>query len=341
MENAEARMVDEQEIYLSDIIDALKRSKLLIFASVGLATLAGLLYAVFTTPLYTASVIARPLELEESGALGALSSQFGGAAALAGIDLGGGGSDRDEYLAILSSRTLGERFIAEHGVKPILFPDEWDAEAGAWPKETEPGLIGVLARGVSKALAAISGDEGWQERAVEPTLWQAYEVFKDEVFSVSEDQDSGLITISFKTRNPVVAARWANDYVAMANVEIRTAAVAESSRALDYLNTEVEKATAADLRDTIYRVIESELKKIMFANARPEYAFKVIDRAVVPEDRSHPKRALIVILSMFAGLSLGVFLALAKDFLGRQEAVVKTSSGAMLLHDPKNAGEGR
>ena len=308
----ESRVADEQVIYLSDILAALKRRRMLVLATIGVTTLIGLLFAVFATPLYRAQVIVRPLEVEEGGTLSALSSQFGGAAALAGIDLGGSGSDRDEYLAILRSRALGERFITEYRWMPELFPERWDAAAGRW-KEGEPGLLGRTARAVSRALAAVSGDEGWRERGPVPSMWEAYKRFNDDVRSVEEDKKTGLVTLSIEVRDPERAAEWANAYVAMANELIRNDSVVEATRALDYLNAEAEKATMAGLRDTIYRVIEGQLKKIMLANARPEYAFKVVDRAVVPEEKSYPKRALIVILAFMLGGALGVFAAVASE----------------------------
>ncbi len=304
------RTPDDQVIYLSDILAALKRQKRLILASIAATTLIGLLYAVLATPLYRAQVIVRPLEVEEGSALSALSSQFGGAAALAGIDLGGSGSDRDEYLAILRSRALGERFITQYKLMPFLFPDRWDAAAGRW-KEDEPGLLGRTTRAVSRGLASISGDQGWRERGPVPTLWDAYKIFDEDVRKISEDRDTGMVTLSIEFPDPQRAAEWANAYVAMANEMIRTDTVAEATRALDYLNAEVDKATVAGLRDTIYRVIEGQLKKIMLANARPDYAFKVLDKAVVPEEKSYPKRALIVILAFMLGGALGIFAALA------------------------------
>lgn len=307
-----AHIADEEEIYLSDIIAALGRRKRLIAACVTLVTLVGLLYAVLSTPLYTASVTVQP-STEDAGGLSGLRSQFGGVAALAGVDLGGGGSTKDEYLAILRSRQLTDRFFERNMVLPHLFPDAWDAEAGAW-KQSEPGLISRAARGISRTLARLSGDEGWrEERGPGPSLWEAYKAFNEKVRNIREDAQTGIVTVEFEFRDPALAARWANDYVAMANAEIREKAVVESTRALAYLDEEVQKTTIAGVRETIFSLVEAQLEKIMLANSRPEYAFKVLDRAVVPEERSHPKRALIVVLSLMLGSMVGVFAALARE----------------------------
>jgi uncharacterized protein involved in exopolysaccharide biosynthesis len=312
VEGQEAQITDEEYIDLRDIIATWKRQKWLILTCMIITTVVGLLYAILSTPLYTASVVVRPLGGEEADGLSDLSKQFGGVAALAGIDLGGGNSDKAEYLAILRSRAFGERFIEEQNIAPVLFPDRWDADASEWLHD-ESGLVSHLARWMSETLAALSGDEGQRERSATPTAWESYKVFDEDVRSISEDAENGLVTISFKTRNPELAAQWANDYVAMANMTIRDAVVLEASKALEYLNAEVQKASVSGLREALFGVIESQLKKVMFANARPEYAFKVIDRAVVPEEKSHPKRALIIVLAFILGGIMGVVGALALE----------------------------
>lgn len=299
----------DDEIALADIIAALNRRKNLVFGCVGAALLISLLYVVFTTPLYTASVTVQPATGEEGG-LSGMANRLGGVAALAGVDLGGAGSTREEYLAILRSRELADRFIERYGLKPHLFPGRWNAEAGEW-KPVDLGVIGGTIRGISSVLATLSGDEGWDETLKRiPTDWEAYQEF-DEIRRVSEDPETGIVTVSFEFRDPELAAQWANNYVAMANEEIRQRTVEETSRALDYLNKQVQETTISGLRETIFGLVEGQLEQIMLANAREEYAFRVLDEAVVPEDRSHPNRVLIVTLSVVVGLITGVVLALA------------------------------
>lgn len=308
----EQRLADEDVIYLSDILAALRRRVQLIITITAGMFLLGILYALFSTPLYTAQVVVRPLEINDGGKLASLSSQLGGVAALAGVDFGGGGSDRDEYIAILRSRELGEDFIRKYGLKPLLFPERWDPEAGKW-KERGSGLLSKVARSLSRGVAILSGDQGWHPRRTEPSLWEAYKVFDEDVRKVSEDRDTGLVTVSMEYRDPRLAAKWANDYVALGNKKIRNNVIREATAALTYLDNEAQKATSAGLKDTIYRVIEAQLKRIALANARPEFAFKVVDKAVVPEERSHPKRALVILLALMLGGALGIFAAVASE----------------------------
>ena len=303
----------EDEISLRDIAATLARRKRLIAAFAAIVTMIGLLYAVFTQPLYTAELTARPVGEGSGDTLSRLQGQFGGAAGLAGIDLGGGASDTQEFIAILKSRDLGERFIADAGLKRHLFSRRWDAQTQSW-KTGEPGLIGKIAQSLSRTLAWLSDDEGWRPpQPGEPSDWAAYKVFNGQIRRIDEDLQSGIVTVSFEFRDPELAAEWANAYVAMANGDIRQDTVREASRALAYLNEQVQETSVAGLRETIFSLIQTQLERITLANARPQYAFKILDPAVVPEERSHPSRSLIVILSLMLGGMLGVFVALAME----------------------------
>ena len=57
----------------------------------------------------------------------------------------------------------------------------------------------------------------------------------------------------------------------------------------------------------------------MLANVREEYVLKVLDPPVVPEEKSEPKRAIIVLLISIFGGFLGCVFSVAKYFRKGQE----------------------
>jgi uncharacterized protein involved in exopolysaccharide biosynthesis len=285
-----ADVSSDDELSIADIVRAFKRRARLIASVTALSTTIGVLYAIFAPPLYTATVVAVVADTEDRG----LSSVMGGlasAAALAGVSLAGGDSNRQAYLATLRSQQLADKFITENGLLPYLFAERWDADKKAWQRK--PAIIPMA---------------GNSQRN-EPSSWQAYQVFK-KIRHIEEDATAGVITISFRFSDPRLAAEWANNYVALANSEIRDRTVKESSQALDYLRQQAESTNILGIRETIYRLVESHLEKIALAKARQEFAFRVIDRAVPPEERSHPKRKIVVALSLLVGIFMGGFLTL-------------------------------
>ncbi|GER07975.1 LPS biosynthesis protein [Iodidimonas muriae] len=304
---------DNRDIYVRDVILALRRRWMLILATVMVVGAMGLAYAIFAKPLYTASAVIQPMASEEAGgALSSLASQFGGAASLAGISLDGGDAEAQANMAILRSREFSMRFIAQNDLMPYLFHEQWNPETQDW-RSGEPGLLARMIGGLSHLIARLSGDEGWRPPSSIPSDWEAFDLFDTKVRHLREDTETGLITVSFEVRNPELAAKWTNAFVAQANAEIRARTVSESSRAISFLREEIQKTAVAGVQDTIYGLMQSQLEKVMFANSRPDYAFKVIDKAVPPEDRSHPKRPLVVLLSIFFGLALGGCLALGVE----------------------------
>lgn len=312
-----------KELSIRDLVEALYRHRLVVlWCTVG-TMLLGILYAIFATPLYTASVTLMPVNEEKGGPIGNLAGQLGSIASLAGINLPGAGSNTVEYVAVLKSRQIGEQFIREHEVKRHLFPEKWDTERNAWKSsESGPSLSSRLRNKLSAILARMSGDEGWKGASAEtePSMWLSYAVFDEDVRLVQEDPETGLITLLFRFRDPKLAAKWANAYVDLVNHEIRSKTIAEANRALAYLKQQAEQTTVTGVRETIYALVKTQLERIALANAREDYAFKVIDRAVEPEMRSHPKRGLIIILSAALGCMLGVFVAFGIEAWSRHDA---------------------
>lgn len=240
----------------------------------------GVAGAVLIEPSYRATALLAPVtESEMSGGLGSAVSQLGGLAALAGVNVGGEESV-NEYIAILRSREFGMEFIRDNDLVRVLFQDDWDAAAGVWDRD-EP-----------------------------PTLWETWERFDEDVRRVEVDRATGLVQLAVEWTDPALAARWTNDIVAMANQRIRANAIDEAERSLEYLNEELEKASVLELREAIYRLVESQVNRIMFANVRREYAFRVLDEAVAPDpdDFVRPNRPLLILggAVLGGGLAFGI-----------------------------------
>ena len=72
-----------------------------------------------------------------------------------------------------------------------------------------------------------------------------------------------------------------------------------------------------------FELIQSQTETVMLAQVRPEYVFKTIDPAVVPELKSKPKRALICVLGTLLGGMLSVLIVLVRHyaFSNKQEVV--------------------
>jgi uncharacterized protein involved in exopolysaccharide biosynthesis len=220
-------------------------------------------------------VVVAPVQQQSGGGLGAIGERFGGLAALAGVDLGGGGNS-EEAVATLASAGFTREFIESENLIPLLFQDRWDS-AGA----------------------------KWKTGSKVPTLEKAVTFFNDEVKQVTHDRKTGLTTLAITWRSPDLAAKWANGMIKLANERLRTEAISNAEQSVEYLKRELQKTNMVELQQAIYRVMETQINSAMLANIQHQYAFKVIDPAVAPEKKSGPKRAVMILI----GTLLGAFLA--------------------------------
>jgi uncharacterized protein involved in exopolysaccharide biosynthesis len=217
------------------------------------------------TPLYTADAILIPsdemLGLTQSGAL----SSLGGLASLVGVNMPGG-NKQNEAVETLRSRGLTRSYIESNALLPIIFHNKWDPEAHKW---------------------RTSGHV--------PTLEDGYRKFDKDIRSVVENRKSGLVTISVTWDDPQLAKQWAVGLVEGANDLLRKQAIEKSSRNLEYLQKASDTTSIMEIKTTIYKLMESEIKKQMIASGDKSYAFRVVDPAVVPERKVFPKRAYFLV----------------------------------------------
>ena len=114
------------------ITEALLAYKWMVAGITAVGFLVALLAAFLMTPIYRSQVVLIPTDnAEDQDQLATLVGQFGGLAAMTGLQLGSQGS-KQEAIATLTSRQLTSTFINEHQLLPELFAEEWDTTANEW-----------------------------------------------------------------------------------------------------------------------------------------------------------------------------------------------------------------
>ena len=88
----------------------------------------------------------------------------------------------------------------------------------------------------------------------------------------------------------------------------------EAARSINHLKVKIEETNIADMQSVFYQLIEEQTKTLMLAEVSDEYVFKTISPAKVSEEKSQPKRALIVILGIMLGGMLAVIIVLIRHF---------------------------
>lgn len=152
------------------------------------------------------------------------------------------------------------------------------------------------------------------------TPWWAARTFKNDVLNIRQDTVERTVTVSIEWTDPATAARWANDFVALANELMRMRAMDEANRSVAYLRKQLEQTDVVEVRKAMFNLIEAETKTLMLTNARIEYAFKIIDPARPPELKDRPRRTLLVLLGCFLGFVVGAIAAFIHRSYARSRA---------------------
>lgn len=303
----QARVADD-EIDLRELFAAIWQGKWIIIAVTAVFAVASVFYALSLPNIYKSEALLAPAAEQKSAGL---SGQLGGLAALAGVSLGSGAGVDKTALAIevVKSRDFLSRFISQRiQLQDLMAVKSWDLttntlkydadvynpESQQWLREVKP------------------------PKQAQPSLQEAYKALS-EILNVSQDKATGMVKLSIEHQSPHIAQSWVQMLIADLNLEMKTRDIEEAEKSIAYLQQQISQTNIADLRTALYSLVEEQTKTLMLANVRDEYALKVIDTPIVPEEKAGPARALICLIITFLGGFIGVMVVLGRAFIANKE----------------------
>jgi uncharacterized protein involved in exopolysaccharide biosynthesis len=254
------------------------------------------------TPKFDATVQAQVQMGSVSGS-SMLKAKLGGLGSMMGLSQMAGGDSEFLYnMNFITSREVADAFMEKYDLRHELFYDDYD-EDGNYEK---PKKLGKLYR-------KILGDDYQKDDDEDilltpgPSKQTMYKAF-GKVFTIEVNNKDMTASVSVRWENPLKAKQWANDYISFVNNILKTKAINESNLKIKYLESQIKERPEIEVQNSIYALVEDELKKISVAESSDQYAFKVIERAFLPEKKVFPNRYFF----LFGGGFLGCFLVLAK-----------------------------
>ena len=232
------------------------------------------------TPKYRAEVVVIPVKADDArAALSSMVGQLGGLASLAGLALPSGGN-KDEYLQYLQSSDFTGASSRTRSCCRCCSPTGGTPTRGRWTVD-DPDDVPTMADGVrlfDRSIRVRPGRTSHRNRH-------------------ADDGVDG--TASWRRTGPTC---WSS----AVNRDLRQRADRRGAGE----HRLPERRAGQDQRRwncarRIYRLLENQIKTVMLANVRDQYAFKVIDPAVAPDadDVVRPrKRAMILLGAVFGGV---------------------------------------
>jgi uncharacterized protein involved in exopolysaccharide biosynthesis len=196
-------------------------------------------------------------------------------------------NERERIMARMRSARFSELFITENNLLPYIFYKQWDEQKSQWNEDFQPDIR------------------------------VAIKAFNDEMRGIEYDEKSGLLLVSFKTRDAVYSAELANKFVLRFNRYARGLALDELSDRRNYLETRLREIQNLELQRSIFRLLETQLAAETLINARKSFPLEEIQPAVPPVLKMKPKRLFTAALSFVGFMFLGVTWIIGSVLIGK------------------------
>jgi uncharacterized protein involved in exopolysaccharide biosynthesis len=220
-----------------------------------------------------------PKEYRSSDTIGLLERDF--------VISGAAANERERIMARMRSARFSELFIKENNLLPYIFYKQWDATTAKWKEDFVPEMR------------------------------EAIKTFNDEIRGIEYDEKTGLLLVSFKTRDPDLSAELSNKFVLRFNAYSRGISLEELGDRREYLESRLREVKNLELHRSIFRLLETQLAAETLINARKSFPLEEIQPAVPPLLKMKPKRVFTAALSFIGFLFLGVTVTIGSVLFGK------------------------
>ena len=300
----------DDEIDLRELFYVLLEGKWIIISVTAFFSIIAVIYSLQLPNIYESKALLVPVN--SSSAISRAARSYSGLVGIAGINLPAGGDGGNSAKAIKKISTLS--FFEKNILPNIHLPDlmaveSWDPKTNtlAFDKNIYDTKSNTWIRDFS------------YPNQQTPSPQDSFQVFKNAHLSLSEDKDTGFITLSIKHQSPFIAKQWAELVVNEVNAFYSQKDKSESEKAASYLNQQISMTGFSEIKQVLAQLLQEEIKKLTLIEANQFYVFDYIDPPVVMERKSEPKRSSIFILGALLGGMLSVFIVLIRHYAMKQK----------------------
>ena len=301
-------MDNNNQVDLSELFRVLWSYKFLVISITTLFAVSSVFYALSLPNKYISSSTLMISDSSGSDGLSGLSSQYGGLASLAGINIPSSGSQDKR---ILAKETIKSRDFIEHLVS---FDDVLLNIIASSNYDLENEII------IYDNQLFDTKEQKWiyepsSGQKIPPSYLQAHKKFNQEILRIEIDDDTSYITIEINHVSPQFSYDLLSLIIQELNNTSREKDQMEAMKALEYLKSQLSSIQQEDIKKSVNNIIEAQLETLMLSNIRTNYLVKPIDTPFLPEIKSGPARALICIVGTMLGFVLSIFLCIINHYL--------------------------
>tara|TARA_Y100000766_G_C18852853_1_gene579095 strand:+ start:15 stop:962 length:948 start_codon:yes stop_codon:yes gene_type:complete len=295
----------DDEIDLRELFSVLLDGKWIILSITTFVLIIGVIFSLFLPNIYISKALVVPVN-QSNGTSGTLRS-YNGLAGLAGISLPSSDDLSNSAKALQKINSLS--FFENNILTNIYLPDLMAVKS--WEPQTKMLVFddNIFDMQTNKWIR----DYSYPQKQI-PSAQESFEVFKKEHLNISEDINSGFITISIKHQSPFIAKEWVDLVVREVNSFYRQKDKLEAEKAVNYLNKQISITGLSEIKEALAQLLQEETKKLTLIEANQSYVFDFIDPPAVMEEKSEPNRTLICLLSALLGVVLSIVFVLIRYY---------------------------
>ena len=360
MELSEKNLQAEDQIDIIALLSKLWDRKKLIFRTICLFGIIGIVVALSTPNQYTASAMFTP---NSSSSSSSGSSSLKGLASLAGINIGGMSEGSKEVSPMLYGKILESAIFKQQLLDTPLKNIEGIPTLRAYfmqptsvlgtVKEYTLGLPSKIIGLPSKIIGLFKGKASTQSleslEGITAVSEEDFEYFKaiDNILTLSINDKDGFLEIIAKSKNPHVAAQVAKNGELLLQQQIIAIKTKSSLELLQYLeeqyadkkvllneaqdrlsrfkdrnlnistnrfsNNQTRLESELQTATAVFQNVVTQLEQVKFQVTKDTPVFSILKPVVFPNEKSEPKRSLIVVVWLFLGAVFSIGFVLAKD----------------------------
>lgn len=281
----------KEKISLNDLLKFLISKYIFFSITFSVFFIFSIIYSLSIPNFYTSESIYSVEEEDLS------SDSLGGIAGIVGINIGNKSNKTNLAIELIGSRAFFKLIIEDEEVlKKIYGSKSFNQSSGK-----------IL---FDDNLLDTKNDWKIDEK---PSVLKAYKQYSGNL-KISRNVETGFIEISYAHVSPVFASELIDLIVKKANDFLRNKDIEASKEALTYLRNQMREESIVSVRNSIGKLIETQLEKLMIAQISEEYFLKSIEPPFIPEEKSSPQRMVIVILSSFLSILLSGIFLISREF---------------------------
>jgi uncharacterized protein involved in exopolysaccharide biosynthesis len=231
---------------------------------------------------------------------------LGGLASLAGVSLpSSDGGDVAAYKALLRSEEVASSLLVNDRLISLIFANEWNS-AGSFFEAPPQSGTGRVVQSVKYLLTGEAAAEYAPPNAPRLAKWLNTKI------QVSEDRDTGFLTLSAETADPELARNVLQEITDATDAMIKDRFIESAEGTVEFYQSKLSSARAREHREALAQLIAQEEQKLMLASKGDYFVMEPLTPPTVSLEPTSPKSTLTLALAIVLGLFAGAAISLIK-----------------------------